>query len=301
MCVCEGEYKERQRGDNWIHFCLFASNALCVWLFGCVSFLTTTIVCVSVHMETQIAHLPRSGWLHSLVLGTRPDCPSANITRPKCTLSTSWCTQIHTKPMLQGTMLLCACQCSLKSCWHRQCLYTHGAFFHRPSYQFNQEMKNKLDFCAAVFAFDKWFILRKSAIKAMPAVSISGGRWLIQEPGRVPVAFYSPLQRTLLKSPVCLYWFICVYRSAFCLLQRQSARLINCLTQWCLQHFALCCHWLMKLLVSQPCVGLVILSKGFGMTRLSEPAHKRSGRALLNQHKVFYFPFFLSLPDTHVH
>ncbi len=44
-----------------------------------------------------------------------------------------------------------------KHCWHMHCLYTHGAFFHRLSYQFNQEM-NKQYFCVAVFVFDKWFI-----------------------------------------------------------------------------------------------------------------------------------------------
>lgn len=127
---------------------------MCLTLYVCVSvFFFCASMCVCQH--GWIAYLPISGWLRCLVLGTRPDCPSANITRPKCTLSTSCYTQT---------------QSSREQCWSVRanvppnavdthcCLYTHGTFFHRLSYQFNQEMKNKQDFCAAVFVFDKWFI-----------------------------------------------------------------------------------------------------------------------------------------------
>lgn len=110
------------------------------------------------HADAWIAYLPRFSWLQSLVLGTRPDCPSANITGPKITFSTFWNSQIHRNTKLRGTMPVVPCQCYPKCCWHTQCLYTHSTFFHRLSYQFNQEMKNKHDFCTAVFVFDKWFI-----------------------------------------------------------------------------------------------------------------------------------------------
>ena len=136
--------------------CLTLCVCVCVGLYVLV--FLCVFVCVCLHADAWIAYLPRFGWLHRLVLGTGPDCPSANITRPTFTLSTSWYTQTHTNTKLRGTMLLGPCQCSPKRCWHTLCLYTHGAFFHRLSYQFNQEMKNKRYFCAAVFVFDKWFI-----------------------------------------------------------------------------------------------------------------------------------------------
>lgn len=137
----------------------------------CIMSLTLCVclsVLVHVCVDAWVAYLPRSGWLHWLVLGTRPDCPSANRTRPKCTLSTSWYTQIHTNTKLQGTMRVGLCQCSPKRCWHTPCLCTQGTFFHRLSYQFNQEMKNKRYICAAVFVFDKWFIWWKEWSRPCP-------------------------------------------------------------------------------------------------------------------------------------
>lgn len=138
------KYRERTERKTWIHVCLFASNALCVCVCVgfCVSVFPSIWVFVRLHAHAWIAYLPRFGWLQQLFSGTRPDCPSANTTKPKCELSTSWYTQIHTNTTLQGTMFAGLCQCSPKSCWHIQCLYTHGAFFHRPSYQFNQEMEH---------------------------------------------------------------------------------------------------------------------------------------------------------------
>lgn len=200
LCAWDGNTKRHgERKPGFMFVCLFVCIIciMCLTLWVFVSF-RSTAACVCACTDTQIAYLPRTGWLYWLVLGTRPDCPSANITRPKCTRSTSWYTQIHTNTKLRGTMLLDPCQCSPKRCWHTECLYTHATFFHRLSYQFNQEMKNKRHFCAAVFALDKWFILEESVIKAMPAVSISSGRWLIQEPGWIPVAPYSPLWWTVL-------------------------------------------------------------------------------------------------------
>lgn len=74
----------------------------------------------------------------------------------------------NTHTMLHGILLQKACQCSPKPCWHTQCLDKKCAFFHGLFYQFNQEIKNKLDFCAAVFVFDKWFILRKVRSRPCP-------------------------------------------------------------------------------------------------------------------------------------
>lgn len=167
----------------------------------CVSFCAS--MCV---FDALVAYLPRSGWLHQLVLGTRPDCPSANITRPKCTLSTSWYTQIHTNTKLRGTMRVGLCQCSPKRCWHTQCLCTQGAFFHRLSYQFNQEMKNKRYICAAVFVFDKWFIWWKEWSRPCPQYlfQAAADSFRSQEPP------CSPLNWAVLQcpAPLSVYWFI---------------------------------------------------------------------------------------------
>lgn len=146
VCICvwatDGNTKrDRKRKPGFMFVCLHHMHY--VFDSVCVSVCPSICVCVCVHADAWIAYLPRFGWLHRLVLGTGPDCPSANITRPKFTLATSWYTQIHTNTKLQGTMLVGPCQCSPKRCWHTQCLCTHGAFFHRLSYQFNQEMKNK--------------------------------------------------------------------------------------------------------------------------------------------------------------
>ncbi len=163
VCICvwvtEGNTKrDRKRKPGFMFVCLHHMH----YVFDSVCASVCPSICVCVHADAWIAYLPRFGWLHRLVLGTGPDCPSANITRPKFTLSTSWYTQIHTNthkhkapgnnagwslPMFPQTLLT-----------HTQCLYTHGTFFHRLSYQFNQEMENKQYFCAAVFVFDKWFI-----------------------------------------------------------------------------------------------------------------------------------------------
>lgn len=95
VCVRARWDEDTQRNKTWIPVCLFASYALCVWLTGCAAVHTASAVCVC--MDTQIAYLPRSGWLSWLVLGTGPDCPSANITRPKRTLSPSRRAQISTR------------------------------------------------------------------------------------------------------------------------------------------------------------------------------------------------------------
>lgn len=75
--MCErGKFKETQGTKTWIHVCLFASYALCVWLFGrCGVSFHAISVCVFVHIDTQIVYLPRSAWLHWLVFGHRAWLP----------------------------------------------------------------------------------------------------------------------------------------------------------------------------------------------------------------------------------
>lgn len=159
--MTEGNTKrDRKRKPGFLFVCLFVCIIWIMWwaVCVCVCVYVQVFVCACLHAHAWIAYLPRFSWLQTLVLGTRPDCPSVNITGPKITFSTFWNSQIHRHTKLQETMLVVRCQCSPKCCWHTLCLYTHSTFFHRLSYQFNQEMKNKHNFCTAVFVFDKWFI-----------------------------------------------------------------------------------------------------------------------------------------------
>lgn len=157
LYLCLGEYKEWQE-KTWTPVCLFPSYALFVWL--CAS------VCPSIRVRVCVFGCGRINCIFAQIRLAQPTGFGHRAWLPFCkqnqakiyALNLLIYTNTHKAPGNNAVWSLPMPPPHPKYCWHTQCLYSHGAFFHRLSYQFNQAMKNKRYFCAAVFVFDKWFI-----------------------------------------------------------------------------------------------------------------------------------------------
>jgi len=194
--------RDRKRKPGFLFVCLHHIHF--VFDSESVPFSATTNIFVCEHMDTQIAYLPRFGWLRWLVLGTKPDCPSANTTRPKRTLSTSWNREIHTNTKLRGTMLLGTCQCSPGT------LLTHRVFcVHMAHFSIGRVINLTRRWKISLTFLQQCLCLINDSFGEKcdqgHARSIYFKRSLTHPgTGSVPVGLYSPLHWAMLKSPVQL-------------------------------------------------------------------------------------------------